>query len=1078
MIDQAGRLLHSYYANNQGKPLESIVSALADLYARLNPEAEIACSAVTGYGEQLLRNALRVDIGEVETVAHLKAAEHFAPGVSFVLDIGGQDMKCFHVRDGVIESIVLNEACSSGCGSFIENFAHALEMSVQEFAALGLKSQHPVNLGTRCTVFMNSKVKQAQKEGSAISDISAGISFSVVKNALFKVIRLKHPAELGSQIVVQGGTFCNDSVLRALELTLGREVIRPDIAGLMGAYGAALLARDRLNGVCKSSLLSATELRNFKSTSNSRRCQGCGNQCLITTHRFSHGGEHHAGNRCERGAGRDPVIGEIPNLYTYKLKRLFDYSPLPLGQAPRGSIGLPRVLNLYEDYPFWFTFFSQLGYRVVLSAPSSHKLYENGMDTIPSDSICYPAKLVHGHILDLLRQGLTKIFYPCVPYNIQEDPHADNCFNCPVVTSYPETVRANIDALRRPGITFIFPFLPLHHRLRLIERLTQELAQEKISRREVVTAVDSAYHELDNYKKAIRQKGQESLRFIREKKIPGIVLAGRPYHIDPEIHHGLPDLIQSYGVAVLSEDSVLGLQSIARPLRVVDQWVYHSRLYAAAEFCCHQSDLQLVQLNSFGCGLDAVTTDQVREILDKHHKIFTTIKLDEISNLGAAKIRIRSLLAACCSRTSEARKDSSGLTTEICREKLPKPSRATKDLTVLAPQLSPMHFQFMEVGFRQAGIQLELAPMPDRHAIEEGLKYVNNDACFPAILVVGQLLQALQSGRYNLEQTAILLSQTGGGCRATNYVAFAEKALHDAGFSQVPILSLGRTSQAELPFSFRLLENLVIGTLYGDLLMRLLYRTRPYEQETGSAQSLFAFWSEKCRQDMEKSGRHHFRENVFAMVRDFDRLPIRKETKPRVGIVGEILVKYHPTANNQLVELLEAEGAEAVVPDLTDFFLYCAYDGKVEHDYLSGRLWDQWKGTLFIKAVEYHRRHLRRALESSHRFSPPFTIEQIAGLASRHISLGHLTGEGWLLTGEMVELIHSGVKNIICMQPFACLPNHITGKGMIGELRRHYPGVNIVPIDYDPGASEVNQLNRIKLMLAVAEAQENPGRIG
>ena len=641
-----------------------------------------------------------------------------------------------------------------------------------------------------------------------------------------------------------------------------------------------------------------------------------------------------------------------------------------------------------------------------------------------------------------------------------------------------------MNALRLSGVKFYHPFLPLNHRQRLIERLAKELTAENLSRHEIIDAVDAAYQELETYKQDIRRKGQQALRTIRERNLTGIILAGRPYHVDPEIHHGLPELIQSYGIAVLSEDSVQGLKKTERPLRVVDQWVYHSRLYAAAEFCCHQPDLELVQLNSFGCGLDAVTLDQVREILVRHQKIFTSIKLDEINNLGAAKIRIRSLLAAVAERkNSKEGILNSDFCSDVTRKShhssstlgnLPKKPDAHASFTLLAPQLSPIHFQFLETGFKQAGIRLVLAPMPDRQAIEEGLKYVNNDACFPAVLVIGQLLQALQSGNYDLTNTAILLSQTGGGCRATNYTAFARKALLDAGFAQVPVLSLGHSSPSGLSFSFRLLHNLIIGTLYGDLLMRLLYRIRPYEQIPGSTQILYNRWAEKCRRDMEKSGTHHFKENVSSIVSDFDQLPIFDRVKPQVGIVGEILVKYHPTANNQLIDLLEAEGAEAVVPDLTDFFLYCAYDGKIEHDFLSGSLWDQWKGSLFIKAVEYHRRRLREALSASQRFSPPYTIEQIAALAARHVSLGHVTGEGWLLTGEMVELIHSGVKNIICMQPFACLPNHITGKGMIGELRRKYPGVNIVAIDYDPGASEVNQLNRIKLMLAVAREQNSP----
>jgi predicted CoA-substrate-specific enzyme activase len=1068
LIDEHGRLLYSSYGSNHGKPLESAIAALKQLYSKLPPYVRICRSAVTGYGEHYIKAALGVDIGEVETIAHLMAARQFAPTVTAVLDIGGQDMKSFCVHNGVIDSIVLNEACSSGCGSFIETFAHALDMSIGEFAQLGLSAKQPVDLGTRCTVFMNSKVKQAQKDGASVSDISAGISFSIVKNALFKVIRLKNAAELGDTIVVQGGTFYNDAVLRATEQILEREVIRPDIAGLMGAYGAALIARGKSSATAstKTGLLSQAALDSFSSRNSSHHCKLCSNQCLITSQHFSNGKEHHVGNRCERGIGKIKPVEAIPNLYAYKYQRLFQYEPLAAPAAWRGEIGLPRVLNMYEDYPFWFTFFTRLGYRVILSAPSSRQLYEQGMDSIASDSLCYPAKLTHGHIQDLVSRGVKKIFYPCIPYNTQEQPQAENCYNCPIVTSYPETVKANLPALRDPAIQFFHPFLPLPQRTGLIKRLVQELANEKIPRQELILAVDAAYAELEHYKEDVRHAGKAALYYMKRTNSKGVVLAGRPYHIDPEIHHGLPDLVQSLGLIILSEDAVWHLGELEHPLRVVNQWAYHSRLYAAAYFCLSQPSLEFIQINSFGCGLDAITMDQVKEILESRQKIYTTIKLDEISNLGAARIRLRSLIATQNERRLQPKTPKTGTPLNPF---VPATSSAAKpERILLAPQLSPIHFRFLSAAFAQVGFQLVVAPMPDKKAIDLGLKYVNNDACYPAILAIGQLLQALQSGLYPQDRVSVLLSQTGGCCRASNYAALARKALQDAGFSQAPVLVFGQQQPTQLTGGWSLLRNLIIGILYGDLLMRLLYRVRPYEKQPGSAQALYDFWSAKCTHDMARGGSDHFRSNVMAMVRDFDSLELIGPAKPRVGLVGEILVKYHPVANNNLVDLLEAEGAEVVVPDLMDFFLYCAYDGKVEYDFLAGTILGKWKGALFIKLVEYYRRPIRQALAGSRRFSPPLAIEQLAKLASRHVSLGNVAGEGWLLTAEMVELIESGTPNIICMQPFACLPNHITGKGVLGELRRHYPAANIVPIDFDPGASEVNQLNRIKLMLAVA----------
>lgn len=1069
LIGEDGSLLYSYYGSNMARPVDTAILALKDLYARMNGRTSIVNSVVTGYGERLAKVALRADIGEVETVAHYKAANHFLPGVNFVLDIGGQDMKSFCIRDGVIESIMLNEACSAGCGSFIENFAQSLGMDIREFTALGLKSRHPVDLGTRCTVFMNSKVKQAHKDGADVSDIAAGISISIVRNALYKVIRIKNPADLGEKIVVQGGTFYNDAVLRALEKTIGREVVRPDIAGIMGAYGAALIAKERHVPGRASTLIGAADLDGFGSETSNRRCTNCGNNCLITVTRFSSGQSYYSGNRCERGEGKEKVGAGVPNFYDYKYRRLFRYEPLPEAEAPRGLVGIPRALNMYEDYPFWVTFFTALGYRVVLSGRSSRKLYENGMATIPSDSVCYPAKLVHGHIADLVDKGVKKIFYPCIPYNIPENQQADNCYNCPIVTSYPANINANMDALRTGGITFWHPFLPLGNANRLVSRLRQELAAENLSRREVAAAVKEAYAELARYKEDVRQEARRALGEVLGKNRRGIVLAGRPYHIDPEINHGVDEMIQSYGLAVLSEDAVSHLAKVERPLRVVDQWVYHSRLYDAAAFVARQPNLEMIQLNSFGCGLDAVTIDQVKDILEKGNKIHTVIKLDEVNNLGAARIRVRSLIAAL----NERRRSSFGaVKSPAGKREYPAFSRdKKKEHTILAPQMSPIHFRFFEAGLRGAGYNVEVLETADRKAVDEGLKYVHNDACYPAIIVIGQLMAALRSGRYDLARTSIMMPQTGGGCRATNYISLLRKALEDAGLSHVPVISLSAGVETSPGFSltFSILDKMIMGVVYGDLLMRVLYKVRPYEKVPGSANRLYEYWSERCQKALLSGPRSAFRENICGIVRDFDSLEIVPVLKPKVGIVGEILVNYHPYANNNLVELLENEGAEAVVPDLMDFFLYCAYDSKVNYELLAGKLGDMVAGRLFVKAIDWYRGSMRKALQASKRFQPPLSIDEIARRAAEHLSLGHFTGEGWLLTGKMVELISSGVSNIVCLQPFACLPNQVTGKGMIKELRRCYPAANIVAIDYDPGASEVNQLNRIKLMLSVAK---------
>ncbi len=1060
LVGEEGELLYSFYKSNRGKPLDSVIEGLSELYGSLNTNTHIAMSMVTGYGENLVRAALKADLGEVETIAHLKAAKHFLPEVTFVLDIGGQDMKSFFVKDGVIDSIMLNEACSSGCGSFIETFAQSNGVPVEEFASLAVKARRPVDLGTRCTVFINSKVKQVQKEGAGIDDISAGLAVSVVKNTLFKVIRLKDIAELGKHIIVQGGTFKNDAVLRAFEKITGVEVIRPDIAGLMGAYGAALLSRERAGIQQYSRLAAPDELEDFSTDTTSRRCRLCANSCRITTKRFSNGEEYSSGNRCERGVGVKQENSGLPDLYAYKYRRLFSYIPRRWENARHGAIGIPRALNMYEDYPFWFTFFTELGYRVVLSDPTSDDTYKDGMDTIASETVCYPAKLVHGHIINLVRQkGIKKIFYPSIPFNKREQESSNNSYNCPVVTSYPEAIEANMGILKEEGVTFYHPFLPLQNPGGMLGRLAEELSGEKLSRWAIKNALKMAYKEQEAFHKDIQTEGQMAAERIKKENLRAVVLAGRPYHIDPKINHGLPELLKSYGFAVLSEDAVTHLADLPGPLRVVDQWTYHSRLYWAASFAAREKNVQLLQLSSFGCGLDAVTSDQVKEILEHSGKIYTCVKMDEINNSGSVRIRVRSLLAAVCEREDTGK-------TGLWRRYYYKKNAFTKEMakrhTILAPQLSPIHFQFMESCFQKAGYALVIPEADEKAAMSEGLKYIHNDACYPCLIVAGQLIGALKSEEYAPDSCSILLSQTCGGCRATNYIPLIRKALADAGLGQVPVASLWGEKSDGFSLSFTMLKGMVAAILYGDLLSQLLYRTRPYEKVPGSANALYERWAEQCRKNPQV-----FKKNVRSMVADFDNIELHEDMiKPKVGVVGEILVKYHPHANNDMVETLEKEGAEVVVPDMLNFFQYLAYDNVAGYDLLAGSLTNKLVAHGFIGVLEYLRKDIRAALAGSRRFAPPHYIEEVAGLAKKYLSLGNMTGEGWLLTGEMVALLEAGVDNIVCLQPFGCLPNHIMGKGMIKKIKAAYPKANIVSLDFDPGISKVNQLNRIKLMLA------------
>ena len=1126
MSDDA-KILWSTYASNKGDVLGCARAALNELDGLLprdeqgNKLVTIGHATVTGYGEGLLLEALKIDSGEIETVAHLRGAQEMLPGVEFILDIGGQDMKCLRVKDGVIEHIMLNEACSSGCGSFIESFASGLNLEVADFAKTAIAAEHPVDLGSRCTVFMNSRVKQAQKEGATVGDIAAGLALSVIKNALFKVIKIRDPRDVGEKVIVQGGTFLNDAVLRSFEQLSEVNAVRPDIAGNMGAYGAALLARDRAVEGQGSSMLSIEEINALAPSHKTVRCKQCSNACLLTINDFGADpvtGKHRrfiTGNRCEKGAGNAHKAGKVPNLFEFKENLLFNRPGLTREEATRGSVGIPRALNMYENYPFWHELFTQLGFHVELSDPSSKKTYEAGIESMPSESVCYPAKLSHGHIMDLLKRDIDFIWMPCVRWERQEDEGANNHYNCPIVMSYSEALKLNVDDLQESDISFMNPFLPYDDKnalkLRLFEQLGKggKLAQaleahgktvpEMPTQAEINMAVEVAWQIDLDFKDAMRAKGEETLRWLEETGGHGIVLAGRPYHNDREINHAIPELITSFGLAVFTEDSIAHLGNLERNLRIYDQWMYHTRLYNAAKVVCQRKDLDLIQLNSFGCGLDALTTDQVQEILEASGKVYTVLKIDEVSNLGAARIRVRSLLAALRQQsetgqltageqqilfdslhvcdgcaTGEFEKQREAASTEFPRPEFTKKMKE-EGWKIIAPQMAPYHFELLVPIFHKYGYNAELLPSVDPKAVDAGLKYVNNDICYPSILTVGQIMEAVTSGRYDTNKLAVLITQTGGGCRATNYISLIRKGLKEAGYGHVPVIAIALSSTNEhnegWHMSPKMWKDAIPAFLFGDLLSQVLYRTRPYEAEPGSANALFRKWMDKLVVELPNLSYRQCNKYYAQIVEEFDKLPcVNFGSKPRVGVVGEILVKFHPTANNQLVDVIEAEGCEADVPGLMDFFLFGIANREYRHQELAPDFKNHLIGTLGIKAAEKLRDPIRKALANSKRFWPIGRIDHCAEGAAKILDLCNMMGEGWLLTGEMVELIERGTPNIVCAQPFACLPNHVVGKSVIKELRRRYPETNIVAVDYDPGASEVNQLNRIKLMISVAKA--------
>lgn len=1080
LINANNEIIFSHYGPNHGKPLEKSQELIEQIYGLLPKGAYIAHSGVTGYGEAFLKRALGIDIGEVETIAHYRAAQFFCPDVSFILDIGGQDMKCTKVRNGYIEDIVLNEACSSGCGSFIDTFATSLRLPIEQFAKEGLLAPMPIDLGSRCTVFMNSKVKQAQKEGATVPDIAAGLAYSVIKNALYKVLKVKDPKDLGDHIVVQGGTFYNEAVLRAFEKLMGVEVIRPDVSGLMGAYGMALLASEAAEELQNqhSTLLDMAGLKSLQVSTSMRNCGLCSNNCMLTINAFSDGRTYVTGNRCDRGAG--DMIQEkhkpVPNMVDAKLRRYFDYflkKNIPEFEG-KLRIGIPRVLNIYEDFPFWFTFFHQLGCEVVLSNYTTKDQYNKAIDTIPSDTACYPAKAVHGHIRDLAEAQVDLIWYPCIQHGPKEFSR-DNNYHCPMVISYPELIRNNMQDVM--GETpFYAPFLPLADKKSLVPALVKVLKDLPFSKGEISDAVEVAWAEQEKCKADYREMTKKTVSRLVAEQVPTIVLAGRPYHLDSGINHGIPELITSLGMAVLTEDGVAPLGYEIKHLRVVDQWSYHSRLYRAAEFVSRTEGFQIVELNSFGCGLDSIVADQVKDILSAKHKIHTLLKIDEGTNLGAVTIRLRSLQSVMERSMRKHHNPEAPVETTI--DDIPSydydrvvfTEEMSKTYKILVPQMSPLHFQLLDPVLNSEGYDFEMLPAPTREDVEIGLKYINNDACYPAIIVVGQLMSALLSGKYDVDKTAVIISQTGGGCRATNYIGYLRKALFDAGMEQVPILSLNASDMERQP-GFKLtksfLHRMIQAVVYGDALMQCVLATRPYEINPGSADALCDYWIKKLRERITKANIFQYSKYIKNIIDDFDNLPVDKsKPRPRVGVVGEIYVKFHPSANNNINELIEKEGGEVVTSGLLDFFLYCAMDSTYRAKHLDGTWLSGFFGSLAREALELYRLPYAKAVAASKNFDPLQRMTKVAKEAAHFIDLGNQCGEGWFLTGDMIDLIEKGAKQVVCLQPFGCLPNHVSGKGMVKTLSEAYPDVRIAAIDYDPGSSAVNQANRLKLLLA------------
>ncbi|MCB4203482.1 acyl-CoA dehydratase activase [Deferribacterales bacterium Es71-Z0220] len=1096
LVDEKGKLVLSYYGPNNGDPIQAVKKGLAEFrkkFVSAGFAPRITRTAATGYGESLIRTAFGLDDGLVETMAHYRAARRFEPDVSFILDIGGQDMKAIYIHDNAVAEIQINEACSSGCGSFIETFARSLGYSVQEFAEIACDSKSPFDLGTRCTVFMNSKVKQALREGATVGDISAGLAYSVIKNALYKVLKLKDVDVLGDKIVVQGGTFRNPAVLRALEVLLNKEVMRPDISELMGAYGAALTAlanhrahvvaavapqQEALKGPDRpgretDDLVFEKLVMGSGFSKKEIRCRGCENQCRVLKLTFSNGNHFYTGNRCERRFSNNPdAQRKGRNLIDDQIRLLFERNTEPEGE-PIFTYGIPRCLNMYENFPFWCAFLTTCGFRVVLSSESGFKLYEKGSATVMSENICFPAKLAHGHIFDLIGKKVDRIFYPTVVYEQEEYENALNTYNCPVVTGYPDLLKSAVNPERKFGIPLDNPVISFKDFNRLKDQLYLFFKQSGINYRTVSEGVEKGMAAQSDYRKQLRSMAKTLLSKADAGGRTTVVLAGRPYHADPLVNHGIPNLLTELGVDVISETAVpLNADAVSlEDVNVLTQWSYANRLYAAAGWVTDTANAQMVQLSSFGCGPDAVSTDEVKEILRHGGKIHTLIKMDEIVNVGAVRIRLRSMLDAVKEKNGKTNATGTGTM---------KKNRAVveedRKRILIAPYFSPFYSPLIPSAFRPLGYRVEVLPPQDRVSVEWGLKTINNDMCYPAILVAGDIIKAFQSGRYDPENTAVILTQTGGQCRASSYVSLIRKGLAAADLDEVPVIAISNEEIDPQP-GFKidkkgLIKRLGLGIIFADPLARMYLATMVREKVPGTSKNLHEKYLFEMETGIENADYYYLLNLLKRAVADFNRVEINDKTVPRVGIVGEIFVKYNFFSNGNIIDWLSGQGVEVVLPPIQSFFaqrfINETYNQKA---FFKRSLADRIKYRLLEIYSRYHIGQIERVMQGFRFYKKAHDLRELAEITDEVVSLANQFGEGWLLTAEMIAMLNEGIGNIVCLQPFGCIANHITGKGMENKLKEMFPSLNLLSLDMDAGASEVNLLNRLHFMVTAAREE-------
>ena len=1085
IMDEDENLVYTYYASNKGNPLKKVVEGLELFYqeaADKKVSFKFISSAATGYGEDLIKSALGLDYGIVETMAHLAGAQYVDPDVSFVLDIGGQDMKSIFTDKGVISNIELNEACSSGCGSFLQNFAATMNLDLPEFTRLACLSEKPSDLGSRCTVFMNSKVKQALRQNNTLGDIAAGLAYSVVKNCLFKVLKISNLNKLGNNIVVQGGTFRNDAVYRALELLSGKSVSSTDLPEMMGALGAALYARKMsLIENINTSFTGQEALPDIDSISKKEvQCHGCTNKCSVLRMKFANGNICFAGNKCEKiFFNKNTAIEKGFNTFEFKNELLFEHNTLNnKTQIPhncdikeRVTVGIPRVLNMFENYPFWHTLFTECGFEVVLSPESTFALYQKGVGSVMSDNICFPAKLVHGHILSLAEQKVDRIFYPIIPKEEKDFDTSCNSFNCPVVSGYPEVIRSAMDPEQKYDIPFDKPVITFNDN-KIQERACYSYFSSIGTSKEVFSkAYKKALAENYNYKRKICDYQQQLLdEAIKDNKLV-FVVAGRPYHTDPLVHQKVGQILSDLGALVLTDDVFCTSrgEGFSR-LNIVSQWSYPNRvIQAAMEVAKLPQNVQLIQLNSFGCGPDSFFMDETTNILKQAGKNHTILRIDEIASPGSIRLRLRSLIESLKATNPTSN-------TEKCTFKgyAGKYTKKDRRKTILIPWFTDFISPFLPALGELLGYKVENLPKSSKSSSEAGLKYGHNEVCYPSTLILGDIITALQSGKYNLEDIVVAITQTGGQCRATNYVSQIKAGLENAGFTNIPvvIISAGEAYQNEQEaFKLPLLKYMNItfhAILYGDALQQMYNSTVIREKKKGEAKLLFDFYVERGIEAIRKNNHKLLLQLLEQAVADFNQLPVFAKEFTRIGLVGEIYVKYNSYGQSYTTDWLRGKGVEVVTPPIIDFFMQYFVNTKVNdrNGVTKNSRLIKMLNPVFWKYIN-NRMSKVEAIVKKYRFHiPSESIYIKAGYASEVLDLSNQFGEGWMIAAEVACYSHNGINKVVCIQPFGCIANHIVAKGIEKRLKKIYPDVSLLYLDIDGGMAEVNLQNRLHFLIS------------